>query len=129
MPFEPGQVVWAKLAHWPHWPGKVVKLADVPAPIKKELMKSAGGPQQLVCVHFFQSNNYGLVSESLTVGWNEGVERFSNDKDKKKGSKNSRNMQDAIEEAQYWLEHGKPKPGSALDADDDSEESGSGSDR
>ena len=69
-----------------------------------------------------------MVSEALTVGWKEGVEKFANEKDKKKGNKNSRNLQEAIEEAQYWLEHGKPKPGSKLDEDEGSGESGSGSD-
>jgi len=96
--FPIGTLVWAKLASYPYWPGRVTRIKDVK---DKEIREQLGTtPPNTELVWFFGSRNYGWVPAGQIVAYNDGYE----EKSKNKRAKLMKGFTQALKEAETWKE-------------------------
>jgi len=70
---EEGTLVWAKFAHYPFWPSRLVALEHVPQNIRKSLGKRSDDDE---LVWFFGSHNYAYVPKELVMPYQKHYSEY-----------------------------------------------------
>jgi len=105
---EVGSLVWAKLASYPFWPGRVTRVKDVK---EKDIREQLGVPVPgSELIWFFGSKNYAWVADNMIVSYDDGYE----EKAKNKRAKAMKGFPQALKEAEAW----KDEPHGGSDGSD-----------
>jgi len=107
--FEVGALVWAKLASYPYWPGRVTRLKDVKDKVIREQLGSTQANSELIW--FFGTRNYAWVPYNMLVAYDDGYD----EKAKNKRAKSMKGFVQGLKEAEGW----KDNPKEISDDDED----------
>jgi len=101
--FNIGSLVWAKLASYPYWPGRVTTVKDVKDRVVREALEPPLPNGELIW--FFGTKNYAWVASNMVLSYDDGFE----EKAKNKKAKQLKGFLQALKEAEEWKDNPEAK--------------------